>query len=111
VYLLVVSCACVKLRNNSNTSFCKFSNLQFLASNFQKCYRNQPDLNECLLKATQNGISQLTRAYDEVNIPNLHPLEVSEVSIGAGTGPVAVDQEFKDCKLDGFHKMKLDNVE
>ncbi|KAH0812335.1 hypothetical protein GEV33_010460 [Tenebrio molitor] len=94
VYLLMVSCACVKL-----------------PSNFQKCYRNQPDLNECLLKATQNGISQLTRAYDEVNIPNLHPLEVSEVSIGAGTGPVAVAQEFKDCKLDGFHKMKLDNVE
>jgi hypothetical protein len=111
VCLLVASCAGVTLRNNSNTLYCKFSNLQFPAPNFQKCNRNQPDLKECLLKAAQNGISQLTRADDEVNIPNVHPLNVSELFIGAGVDPVAVDKEFKGCKLDGFHNMNVDKFE
>ncbi|KAH0818502.1 hypothetical protein MTP99_013114 [Tenebrio molitor] len=94
VYLLAVSCAAVKL-----------------PANFQKCDRKQPDLKECVLKAAQNGIPQLTRAYDEVNIPNVHPLEVAEATIGAGTGSVAVEQKFKQCKLDGFHEMKVDKFE
>ncbi|KAH0815653.1 hypothetical protein GEV33_007138 [Tenebrio molitor] len=64
-----------------------------------------------LLDAAQNGISQLTRAYDEVKIINVHPFELPELTIGAGKGPVAVDQKFKNCKLDGFHLMKLDNFE
>ncbi|XP_068902014.1 protein takeout-like isoform X2 [Tenebrio molitor] len=94
VCLLVASCAGVTL-----------------PPNFQKCNRNQPDLKECLLKAAQNGISQLTRADDEVNIPNVHPLNVSELFIGAGVDPVAVDKEFKGCKLDGFHNMNVDKFE
>jgi Ran GTPase-activating protein (RanGAP) involved in mRNA processing and transport len=85
--------------------------LQFLAANFQKCDRKQLDLKECVLKAAQNGIPQLTRAYDEVNIPNVHPLEVAEATIGAGTGSVAVEQKLKQCKLDGFHEMKVDKFE
>ncbi|KAJ3618233.1 hypothetical protein MTP99_006254 [Tenebrio molitor] len=94
VCLLAASCAGVKL-----------------PPNFQKCNRKQPDLKECVLKAAQNGISQLTRAYDEVNIANVNPVEVSEVTIGAGAGSVAVEQKFKECKLDGFHKMKVDKFE
>jgi hypothetical protein len=41
----------------------------------------------------------------------VHPFELPELTIGAGKGPVAVDQKFKNCKLDGFHLMKLDNFE
>jgi hypothetical protein len=63
------------------------------------------------LRAVQDGVPQLTRAYDEVNIPNAHPLEVAEVVIGAGTGPVAAEQKFKQCKLDGFHEVKVDKFE
>jgi hypothetical protein len=74
--------------------------LQFLAANFQKCDRKQLDLKECVLKAAQNGIPQLTRA-----------LEVAEATIGAGTGSVAVEQKLKQCKLDGFHEMKVDKFE
>jgi hypothetical protein len=94
LFLLVVSCAAVKL-----------------PPNFQKCNRKQPDLKECVFKAAQNGISQLTRAYDEVKIINVHPFELPALTIGAGKGPVAVDQKFKNCKLDGFHLMKLDDFE
>ncbi|KAH0812333.1 hypothetical protein GEV33_010458 [Tenebrio molitor] len=82
-----------------------------LPSNFQKCNRKQPDLKECVLKAVQDAVPQLTRAYDEVNIPNVHPLEVAEATIGAGSGSVAVEQKFKQCKLDGFHTMKIDKFE
>ncbi|KAJ3618228.1 hypothetical protein MTP99_006249 [Tenebrio molitor] len=94
VLIFVVSCASVKL-----------------PPDFQKCNRRQSDLKKCVLKSAQDGISQLTRAYDEVNIPNVHPLEVAELTIEAGSGPVAFDQKFKQCKLDGFHKMKLDQFE
>jgi phosphopantetheinyl transferase (holo-ACP synthase) len=54
------------------------------ASNFQKCNRKQPNLKECVFKAAQNGISQLTRAFDDVNIANVNPLEVPEMTIDAG---------------------------
>ncbi|KYB26934.1 protein takeout [Tribolium castaneum] len=82
-----------------------------LPPNFQKCNRNQADLKECVLKAAQNGISQLTRAYDKINIPNLEPFEVPEVIVGQGSGTVAVDQNFKNCKFSGFYKMKLEQFE
>ncbi|XP_044260354.1 protein takeout-like [Tribolium madens] len=81
-----------------------------LPTNFQKCNRKQPDLKQCVLKAAQDGIFQLTRPYNEVNIPNLNPFELKEATIGGG-GAVAVEQKFKDCKLTGFNKMKLDKFE
>lgn len=62
------------------------------------------------MKAAQDGVYQLTKPYPEVNIANLNPFEISEATIGGG-GTVAVEQKFRDCKLQGFHRMKLEKFE
>ncbi|XP_064214568.1 uncharacterized protein LOC659327 [Tribolium castaneum] len=80
------------------------------ASNFQKCNRKQADLKQCVIKAAQDAIYQLTHPYNEVNIPNLNPFELKGATVGGG-GAVAVEQRFTDCKLQGFNKMKLDKFE
>ncbi|KAJ3632015.1 hypothetical protein MTP99_013113 [Tenebrio molitor] len=77
-----------------------------LPPNFQKCNRNNPGLKQCVLRAAQDGIPQLTRPFD-----NLHPFFMSELSIGAGTGPVAVDQKFRNCSVYGYHRMKVDKFD
>ncbi|KAJ3618150.1 hypothetical protein MTP99_006176 [Tenebrio molitor] len=94
VSLFVLSCAGVKL-----------------PPNFQKCNRKQPDLKECVLRSVQDGIPQLTRPFNEVNLPNLHPFVLTELIIGAGTGAVAVEQKFHNCTLDGFHHFHFDKFE
>ncbi|KAJ3650921.1 hypothetical protein Zmor_016996 [Zophobas morio] len=80
-----------------------------LPPSFQKCNRKQPDLKECLLKAAQDGISQLTEpVLKEFNFPNVNPLEIPEATISAGTGPVQVQQNFTNCKFYGFPSIKYD---
>ncbi|RZC41112.1 JHBP domain containing protein [Asbolus verrucosus] len=81
------------------------------ASNFQKCNRKDPDFKECVLKAAQDGFLQLSKPHREVNLHTLDPLEVLELKIKAGTQTVAVDQNFKNCKLYGIDRTQLSRFE
>ncbi|XP_068900213.1 protein takeout-like isoform X2 [Tenebrio molitor] len=82
-----------------------------LPPNFQKCDRKQPDLNQCVLRAAQHGLSQLTKPFRNVNLPSLDPLHIPGVSIKAGQGKVAINQDLHNCSIYGFDKMKLDQYE
>ncbi|RZC36435.1 uncharacterized protein BDFB_009197 [Asbolus verrucosus] len=76
--------------------------------NFRKCNRQQPDWNECVFDATQHGLAELTRPYEEINIPNLNPYEVKEVTLSAGTGTsFSVNQVYKNCEMYGLIGAKL----
>ena len=84
----------------------------FLAPSFQKCNRKQPDFKECLLKAAQNGTAQLNRpVLKDFNIPNLEPVKVLEATISSGTGPVQVEQKFKNCEVRGLYLVKFETFE
>ncbi|KAJ3618237.1 hypothetical protein MTP99_006258 [Tenebrio molitor] len=82
-----------------------------LPPNFQKCNRKQPDLKECVLKAAQHGVPQLTRPFKNLNLPSLDPFIVPAITIKAGSGKVAINQDLKDCNHHGFNKMQLDQFE
>jgi hypothetical protein len=45
-----------------------------------------------------------------VNLPSLEPLWIPELTIAAG-GSVAVTQNYKNSKIFGLTKMKLDKAE
>ncbi|RZC41113.1 JHBP domain containing protein [Asbolus verrucosus] len=79
--------------------------------NFKKCNRKQPDLKECVLGAVRDGAPQLAKPFREVGLPSVEPLEVAQVTIKAGSGAVAVDQNFKNCKIYGLSGMQLDKFE
>ncbi|RZB54431.1 JHBP domain containing protein [Asbolus verrucosus] len=75
---------------------------QIFAEGFQKCDRKQNDFDDCLTKAIDVSVKQLKKPIKEYGLPNLEPLEIPSLTIGAGTGPVAVQQNYKNMKLSGF---------
>ncbi|KAJ3650924.1 hypothetical protein Zmor_016999 [Zophobas morio] len=79
-----------------------------LPNSFQKCNRKQPDLKDCLLKAAQDGLSQLAQPVLKDLMPSINPIEIPEATIKEGQGAVEFQQSFKDCKIYGFHLVKLD---
>ncbi|XP_063926742.1 protein takeout-like [Zophobas morio] len=94
-YLLLLSaCACTKL-----------------PPTFKKCNRNQNDLNECLSKAVKDAIEQLNRPFRDVGLPSMEPLEIPELTVGAGTGAVGLVQHFKNMKVHGFSKPETTKFE
>ncbi|KAJ3650923.1 hypothetical protein Zmor_016998 [Zophobas morio] len=83
-----------------------------LPPSFQKCNRKQPDFKECLLKAAQNGTAQLNRpVLKDFNIPNLEPVKVLEAIISSGTGPVQVEQMFRNCEVRGLYLVKFETFD
>ncbi|CAH1382308.1 unnamed protein product [Tenebrio molitor] len=82
-----------------------------LPSNFQKCNRKQPDLKNCILKAAQNGIAQLTKPFPEIRIPSINPFEIQELSVLSNEGAVGLNQTFRNVKAFGFPQIKIDRYE
>ncbi|RZB38887.1 JHBP domain containing protein, partial [Asbolus verrucosus] len=85
----------------------KIDEFAFSASTFQKCNRKEPDFDECVLTAAQGGLAQLTHPVKEISFSGLEPVEILELKIEAGHQTVAVDQNFKNCKLYGLSKTRL----
>jgi hypothetical protein len=63
-----------------------------------------------VFEAGIDGLSQLTKSFPELNIPNLDPLEVPEINI-EGSGRVSVNQHFNNVKIFGITKVKADKFE
>jgi hypothetical protein len=81
------------------------------ASNFLKCNRKQPDLKECVLKATRDAVPKMIRPYKEVNLPSLYPLEIPSATLYGGSGTIALDQHYKNCKIFGFERPDIKQFE
>lgn len=79
-----------------------FSKTEFLAPTFKKCDYKKTDFNQCLKKAMQIAISQTNHTLKSIGFPSLEPLDVPSFSIGAGNGPVGVQENFENAKLYGF---------
>ncbi|KAH0820768.1 hypothetical protein GEV33_002023 [Tenebrio molitor] len=81
-----------------------------IPANFKKCNRKEPKWKECVFEAGIDGLSQMTKSFPELNIPNLNPLEVPEINI-EGSGRVSVNQHFNNVKIFGITKVKADKFE
>ncbi|RZC33108.1 JHBP domain containing protein, partial [Asbolus verrucosus] len=75
-----------------------------LPPTFKRCKKDSSDADRCLSAAVEDALRRLTAPFDDVGLPSLDPLDVPALTIGAGTGPVGVEQKFKDLKLYGFTK-------
>jgi hypothetical protein len=64
-----------------------------------------------VLEAGSDGISQLTRPFPEVNLPNLEPLVIQEVNVGTATGGVSLTQNFKNLTVFGITGAKMGKLE
>ncbi|KAJ3618211.1 hypothetical protein MTP99_006233 [Tenebrio molitor] len=79
-------------------------------ASFKKCNRKDPKWKECFKEAAADALPQLSKSFDEVNLPSLEPLWIPQLTI-VGGGSVAVTQNYKNCKIFGLSKMKLDKAE
>ncbi|XP_068900206.1 protein takeout-like [Tenebrio molitor] len=83
-----------------------------LPPSFKKCNRKDPNLNQCILQASEDGLRQLTKPFPSIGLPSFDPLEVTELTIGAGSDAVVnLEQKFKDCKLYGIDKTTFSQFE
>ncbi|RZB39955.1 JHBP domain containing protein [Asbolus verrucosus] len=69
-----------------------FDNL--LTPGFKTCNRHRSDFKECIRQAVEDAIRQLKKPMKEFGLPGLEPQKILNISIEAGTGPVAFDQNF-----------------
>jgi hypothetical protein len=107
VLVSVVSCAKPRkpVKNDRN-----ISKTFVPAASFKKCNRKDPKWKECFKEAAADALPQLSKSFDEVNLPSLEPLWIPQLTI-VGGGSVAVTQNYKNCKIFGLSKIKLDKAE
>ena len=63
-----------------------------------------------MLKAAIDGAPQLKQPIPELNIPNLEPFLIPELTI-AGSGAVQVTQHFKNSGLYGITNVDIKKLE
>ncbi|XP_074039277.1 circadian clock-controlled protein daywake [Leptinotarsa decemlineata] len=77
---------------------------------FKRCHLNDPDLDSCLDTAIEVAIQLIGGS----GIPSLHllpidPLRIETLEIGEGSSAVNLVQKYKDIKLHGFSKLKVED--
>ncbi|XP_045467270.1 protein takeout-like [Harmonia axyridis] len=75
-----------------------------LPADWTRCKINDPSSTECLTKAVEDAINKLINPTPELGLASLDPLLIPALTIGAGSGPVNVAQNFKNIKLHGLTK-------
>ncbi|KAK9892733.1 hypothetical protein WA026_021924 [Henosepilachna vigintioctopunctata] len=78
-----------------------------LPQDWIKCSLTKNEAEDCLGNAVEYAISHLKSGAPDLTIASLEPLLIPSLTIGAGTGPVNVDQRFNDIKLHGLTGSKV----
>ncbi|XP_044750407.1 uncharacterized protein LOC123310806 [Coccinella septempunctata] len=82
-----------------------------LPSYFPRCYRNDPKLNECLLKATETVKPFLIKGVPELNVPSIEPLIIPEIELQQGTQALNFKASLKNVTVHGLSSYKLDKFD
>lgn len=72
------------------------------ASYFPKCYRDDSNLDACLLKASETVQPFLKKGVPELNIPQISPLLIPELAISEGSASFIFKSVFKNMLVYGL---------
>uniref|UniRef100_A0A336MHW3 CSON001961 protein n=1 Tax=Culicoides sonorensis TaxID=179676 RepID=A0A336MHW3_CULSO len=75
-----------------------------------KCVKDDPDVNECLIHSGNRLIEFLRKGVPELDIIDVEPVIIDEISISLGTGPDAYKSTFKNVEAYGVSNLTLTNV-
>ncbi|KAK3908171.1 Protein takeout [Frankliniella fusca] len=74
-----------------------------LPSSWAVCKKSDPALQKCFKEAVAQAIQSLAEQGEpSLGIFTVDPLRMTKLSIGQGTGPVAIDLEFRDLDMMGI---------
>ncbi|XP_018572579.1 circadian clock-controlled protein-like [Anoplophora glabripennis] len=91
--------------------FGKGDSLIQLSEQFERCHRNDPDLDNCLKVTIQNALKLIgNQGISSLNMPSIDPLDIISVEIGAGTSAVMLVQKYFDIQLLGFSNSVLEKA-
>ncbi|KAB0792590.1 hypothetical protein PPYR_14549 [Photinus pyralis] len=81
-----------------------------LPTDFQKCSRVDPQLNDCLISAIQLALPILVRGLPEFGIETIEPVKVPNMKIDSDEGSVHVVQNYRNVRFQHLSKMKIEDV-
>ena len=67
-------------------------------------------MGKCLARAVENEASLLTQPIKSIGLPNLEPLDIHSFSIGSGTGPVQVQENFENAVMYGLKDIQMQDA-
>ncbi|KAL1132411.1 hypothetical protein AAG570_010366, partial [Ranatra chinensis] len=71
------------------------------------CNRNDPNLNDCVVRKGSPAIKKVVQGDPEYRIPRLEPLVIDSLSIGRGTKQVGLVLTCTNCTLYGLQNTKF----
>ncbi|XP_050543635.1 protein takeout-like isoform X2 [Daktulosphaira vitifoliae] len=71
------------------------------------CLRDDPSLNECVVRKGSAVISRIVQGDPKYRIPKLDPLIIPEMTIQQGTKQVGLTMRCKNCELHGLKNTKF----
>lgn len=92
-------------------SVCLIADSAKLPSSWGRCHKSDKNFSECVRKNVQIAISSLNKPTPELGLATFDPLDIPELYIGEGKGPVNVAQHFKNVKLHGLSNVKILKVD
>ncbi|XP_045471922.1 uncharacterized protein LOC123678764 [Harmonia axyridis] len=82
-----------------------------LPSYFPRCFRNDPKLNECLLKATETVKPFLIKGVPELNVPTIEPLVIPQIELEQGSQALNFKASLRNVTVHGLSSYKLDRFD
>ncbi|CAG9768275.1 unnamed protein product [Ceutorhynchus assimilis] len=76
-------------------------------SYFPTCYRNDPQLNQCLLNATEQVRPYLAKGVPELKIPPFEPFMLPELKLEQGTNALNFKAVLNNVLIHGMSKYKF----
>lgn len=84
--------------------------VEFSAYFIEKCYRDDPDVDECLKYSGNKLASYLHEGIPELGLDEVEPTVLDEISITLGEGPDAYRAVFSNIEAYGVSNISLARV-
>ncbi|KAK6633714.1 hypothetical protein RUM44_004321 [Polyplax serrata] len=81
-----------------------------LPSEWPRCKRYDPNVDECLVKAIQSIVPQIVHGVSKLGLFPLDPLKITKLELAQGSGPVSIDLKFRDLILKGLGNVTITNI-
>ena len=76
----------------------------FAASFIETCFMSEPDFPTCNAHSVQEIFANLKDGLPEIGLPPIDPLNVTEISLLQGSGPVSINATLMNVRIFGFSK-------
>lgn len=81
-----------------------------LPKTFKRCKRRDPELNSCMKLALKSALPELVKGIPSLGVLPIDPLNIMNMEIKQGSGPVSIDLTFINVNMTGIGSLSLTSV-